>query len=358
MTQSDLSQQSNYEIASSYFDVKNIADYLIVQTTVNNTDWPNNNIKYWREKKPDAKWRYILFDMDVGMGRHGWTQAPFDSFGGLLTPTSENPFVKIVMSLLENQEFRHYLINRYADLLNTIFTENNWKEETDKTVAEIDEEMKLHFLKWTWPGYDVWQEDRLVRMYKFIAERRTYARGYVQDYFNLENEVLLELQTYPENAGKIQINTITPDVLPWDGYYYNGVPVELTIISNNGFTFSHWQSLNTILEKDENQNISYNFEKDDQITAFFEVSNPQSEIEVYPTQFQNLINVDLILHEISDVEVQLFDSLGRLIGEAPKEKRGGGRQFISLTTNDLASGFYLLQIKINDEYFTRKVMRH
>ena len=353
--ENDLSQQSNYEIANSFFDVKNIADYIIVQTVVNNTDWPNNNIKYWRERKPDAKWRYLLFDMDVGMGRHGWTKADFNSFNGLLAPNSDNELVKIVLSLLENETYRNYFINRYADLLNTTFRETNWKEETDKTVAEIDSEINLHFQKWTWPGYDVWQNNRLVGMYDFIAERRTYARGYVKEHFSLENEVLLQLQTYPENAGTIQINSITPTELPWDGYYYNGVPIELTIIPNNGFTFSHWQSLNTILEKDGNQNISYNFEQDDEITAFFEVENPVTEVEVYPTLFQNQINVEINLPEISDIEINLFDTVGRLI-DFQKEKKNAGKQSIHLKINDLAKGAYFLQIKINDEYFSKKVM--
>ena len=353
--ENDLSQQANYDIAKSYFDIKNIADYVIVQTAVNNTDWPGNNMKFWRERKPDAKWRYLLFDMDVGMGRHGWTHADFNSFGGLLNPNTDNEFVKIVLSLLQNETYRNYFVNRYADLLNTTFRENNWKAETDKTVAEIDTEIKRHFQKWTWPGYDVWQNDRLVGMYEFIADRRTFARGYVKEHFALENEVLLQIQTYPENAGTIHVNSITPSELPWDGYYYNGVPVELTILPNNGFTFSHWQSLNTILEKDANQNISYNFEQDDEITAFFEVENPTTAIEVYPTLFQNEINVEVILSEISEIEIRLFDTMGRLI-DFRRERKNAGNQPILLKTNNLARGAYFLQIKINDEYFTQKVM--
>ena len=195
----------------------------------------------------------------------------------------------------------------------------------------------------------------MVRTYRFIEERRTYQTEYVREYFNLENKVLLELQTFPKDAGTIQINTITPDELPWDGYYYNGVPVELTITPNNGFTFSHWQSLYTILDKNSNLNISYNFEKDDQITAFFEEAPMVPSIEIFPTLVQNELNIQMSLTEISDIEIQLFDAMGRM-SDFPKEKKNVGNQLIQLDVKDLPRGFYFLQIKVNEEFFTEKIM--
>ena len=67
LEQSNLADDVVYAEAAEYFDVKNIADYFIVQTAVNNTDWPNNNLKYWRSRTSDSKYRYLLFDLDVSI---------------------------------------------------------------------------------------------------------------------------------------------------------------------------------------------------------------------------------------------------------------------------------------------------
>jgi len=358
LEQSDLLDDAVFSEAAEYFDVKNIADYFIVQTVVNNTDWPNNNLKFWRSREADSKYRYLLFDLDVGMGRHGWTSADNNHFSNLLNPAMENPHVQILLSLLENDNYRKYFINRYADLLNTTFKTDHWRAETDRTVEAIDYDMEQHFQVWTWPGYDVWQENRLTKMYRFIEERPEYIRSFVGEHFEMKNEVLLELQTYPEGAGSIKINTIVPDQLPWEGYYYNGNPVELTIVPNNGFTFSHWESLNTFLEKDLNSTIEYNFETNDQITAFFETTDPSIEVNVFPTLVEENTTIEIVLPEIAEIEVSLFDPLGRLVWDFPKERKNGGIHSISLETNWLEDGFYFLRTKVNDKIFTQKIFKH
>jgi len=246
---SDMSDDAVFAEATQTVDLENISDYLIVQNALVNTDWPNNNIKYWREKKEDGKWRYLLFDMDSGMGRAPFTEAHANPFINIMTAEwyDGNNFVELVRKLMQNINYRNYFLNRYADLLNTTFRTENMIAETDRTVEMIDEEMVRHFQLWTWPGYDVWQEDRLPGLYKFSRERPMYARQHLMSFFELENEVHLKFNAYPPEAGTIEINTISVDALPWDGHYFNGVPIEIKVVPNPGFTFRHWESVNTIL---------------------------------------------------------------------------------------------------------------
>ena len=65
-----------------------------------------------------------------------------------------------------------------------------------------------------------------------------------------------------------------------------------------------------------------------------------------------------MLPEISDTELRLFDALGRLVSNFPKEKNNAGFHRIPLNINSLSQGVYFLQIKINDEVFTQKIFKH
>ena len=356
ITNNDLSISANFEIAESYFDIPNLTDYFVVQTYVNNTDFPNNNLKYWQPKKEGGKWRYILFDMDVGMGRHGWTKAHFDNFNWRLENPDSNKFIDIIVSLFDNENYRNYFVNRYADLMNTTFTIENFTKETQNTIDEIDEEMKRHFGKWTWPGHDVWHEERLPGLFTFIEERPENQREFIRQYFELENTVELQINTFPKGAGLVKINTITPEILPWKGHYYNGVPVTLTIVPNNGFTFKNWESIHTILDQNSSETISYNFEKDDEITAYFEAEFEGVNLSASPNPFQNNIELEFTLDKISNVDVYLYDSIGRLLRSFPQGKRNGGTQTIQLEINDLNKGIYIISLQTEDEVQSVKLI--
>ncbi len=64
----DLSIQSNYDSLKQWMDIDNYLNYQIAQIYFANNDWPANNIKYWRPKTDDGKWRWMLFDVDGGFG--------------------------------------------------------------------------------------------------------------------------------------------------------------------------------------------------------------------------------------------------------------------------------------------------
>src|SRR5690606_14135405 len=60
----------------SRMDPWDFADFMLAQIHFRNTDWPGNNVRYWRVKKPydpnasnrfdDGRWRWLVFDSDFG----------------------------------------------------------------------------------------------------------------------------------------------------------------------------------------------------------------------------------------------------------------------------------------------------
>ena len=72
---SDLSDNSNFEYIKDQIDLTNYILYQVTNIFINNTDWPGNNIKFW--KHPETKWRWIMYDTDFGFGPY-WNISNFE----------------------------------------------------------------------------------------------------------------------------------------------------------------------------------------------------------------------------------------------------------------------------------------
>jgi len=134
-------------------EIENFCDYFITETYVINIDWLGdytNNIKFWRPNNPVGKWRYVLWDTDLSLGFA-------TSFGGgantdfldvAINPTTSNPHSTMLSGLLANTEFKNYFVDRYADLMNTIFLPSTMQQNIDVLHDEMLPEMTRHFNRW------------------------------------------------------------------------------------------------------------------------------------------------------------------------------------------------------------------
>ncbi len=263
----DMAIQANYDSVTSMLDIENFCDYFIAQTYYVNWDWPQNNIKYWRERKPGAKWRYILTDVDMGLGLFGGNFSTNDLHRVIVQ--NDNYHSVIFSKLLENQQFRDYFVNRYADLINTIFLPANLKALAYAFKDSLYNEMPRHMQRWN-GDFNAWENYHINgTLINFIDNRAAPARNYIEEEFALNKQVNVVLNVYPPEAGKIKISTITPESYPWSGVYFDGVPVRIEAIPNPGYEFAFWQSSVLIQTPDNNQSITLNIDTNDIFTAYF-----------------------------------------------------------------------------------------
>ncbi|MDQ3191160.1 MAG: CotH kinase family protein [Bacteroidota bacterium] len=266
----DPNDSDYLKIVSEKLDIENFTDYMLSQIYYGNDDWiddtsPCNNIRFWRSQN-GGKWRYAHFDLDKGLGGKR-RLADVNNLAMVHNPIGPNIHSDMFKYLLKNQNFREYFINRYADIMNTIFQPKNMEMIAHEMRDEIDPFMHRHFEKWD-GSYDKWLNE-IDEMLEFNKQRLSIARMHIQKEFSLQKQVNVTLATMPLEAGRINISTIIPDSLPWTGVYFNGVPVTITAIANPGFTFDYWGVNNTISTADVNEAISLNISADDTFTAYF-----------------------------------------------------------------------------------------
>jgi hypothetical protein len=266
----DMTQAANYSALQSMLDVQSCVDYFAAETYHTNWDWSHNNIRYWQPKGAGGKWRYIYHDTDFGESLFDFNTATSNELNRFLTDTRSvhSPFVA---KLLTNVQFKNYFVNRYADMINTIYQPSNFNGIFTNLRNQLNPEMTRHFAKWPDNSNSVsgWNNE-CNKVATFITDRPANARNHIQSQFGLVKQVNVTINVSPAGAGKIQISTITPGPLPWTGVYFDGVPVTLTVYPNDGYVFDHWLSNTLITTANTNKSITLNISSaNETFTAYF-----------------------------------------------------------------------------------------
>lgn len=185
----DLTVDRYYQYVTDRVDVESLMDYYITQIYMANPDWPGNNEKVWRNKNPndpsglDTKWRFMLLDMDMGVGFNN-TAASTDfmrhAFQGNGKKTSE-----LMLALLRNPEFRQQFIDRFLYVIENVFTAERAVELLNEMVKQYAPAMSMHTARWDnhWHNVNWNQQIQVVRT--FLQNRPYYAKLYLLRYFGL-----------------------------------------------------------------------------------------------------------------------------------------------------------------------------
>lgn len=368
---------ANYNKAKDMLDIENFCDYMITETYIMNVDWLGsytNNIKFWRPNNPPGKWRYVLWDTDLSLGFGqplGLGSVATNFLNTAINPTTPNPHSSMLKGLLKNVEFKNYFVDRYADLMNTIFLPSEMRKNAFAMRDEMLPEMARHFTKWqasALPG--IWEQfigrstnvaswnKQIDTMLLFTDSRIQHARDSIQKQFALIKQVDVTLDVFPQGAGTIKISTITPGTLPWTGVYFDGVPVTITAKANPGFEFRYWSANNNITTNDSSASVTLNISSDDLFTAYFNVLDYA--LDAYPNPFNDRLTVNYQLPATTQASLKIYSVMGQEIAEIISSSafQSEGSYSIEIDPADLSlsHGIYFMELHTNEFTKTIKVI--
>ena len=261
-------------------DMANFTDYCIFQIVADNVDWPGKNWRRFKSRGLDARWQWLPYDFDLSFGLMNTDFSWNTGFAG------QNAFARAIDSLasfwatadwqtvilrraLENQSYRHYFLNRTADLLNTIFEKNRVLSRIDSFQNMYWPEIDRHFERWFFsPGWVPYWEDNVKKMSNFAAMRPDSCFDHVMETFpEAEGVATVILGVEPPGAGSLHLSTLQFDSthLPWQGRYFEGVPVPIKATAKPGWTFSGWSRS----DWGNSDSISLLLNGDLELTAYF-----------------------------------------------------------------------------------------
>ena len=234
MEQNDLADPSAFAWVESQIDLDAFADYQILEIFLANTDWPTNNLKWWRERSEGSRWRWFLFDLDLGMGNGG----PFyhDTLAAALDPSLDFQTVTL-RNLLENPDWRRRFVNRFADRLNGRLHPEQSRPVLDAMRSRIEHEIRWHNSLWG-VSMQVW-EDHIEEVDRFLQRRPEIVRRDLEEEFGLSGRYTLTLAVEPAGGGTIRLEALEVEDA-FQGVYFLGNPVDLTAQPAPGFAFAGW----------------------------------------------------------------------------------------------------------------------
>ncbi|MCK5148127.1 CotH kinase family protein, partial [bacterium] len=290
MENNDLKLPDNYDYIASQIDINEFINYQITEIFCDNINWPSTNMRWWRERQNNSKWRWVLLDMDYGFGftkdegtyyfSSFYTNNTLELAVSAQGTWSENhPASTFVFRMLiENEKFKNEFIQRFAGYLNTTLHEDRVLYIVDSLKTQIFTEMPLHIDRWddnpeellygdpSIPDMDTWQE-AVELMRQFAINRPSHQRQHIIDFFNLNGTAKLTLNISDSDHGRVLISNIDME----DGYsgpHYRDVPIQFKAIPNVGYRFVRWQGLSS----STSDSISVVMTGNASITAMFEVS--------------------------------------------------------------------------------------
>ena len=284
----NLSIQENYDSVKKWMDIPNYIDYQIAQIYFANNDWPANNLKYWRPRTTEGKWRWMLFDVDGGFGLN----VNYD-FNSIEYATAEDsklwnntPWSTFLLrNLLKNEEFANQFLQKFTAHLNFTFDSDLVVGTLDKFIANIEDEFPKHIDRWAadcspenpetkdgclFNNIDIWYQNLSV-VENFAFERPGYIFDFLGEYFSIHKTFKIDLSTNSEEYGSVFINGVRAKYNKTSKFFAEK-KIVLEAKPIVGYRFVAWtgsiESSEAKIELDLSENISLN--------AVFETNNLSS----------------------------------------------------------------------------------
>ncbi len=240
----NLSVQENYDWVASKMDVDEYMNYLITEMFFGNDDWPGNNLRYWRPNTAEGKWRWILFDLDFGMGLYGFepSQDMFTFSTAENGPDWPNPSwaTLIIRRLFENEGFRNEFIRKYMMHLNTTFQQERIIQVIDSLYGMIAGDYPMHNNRWAEPwSLDQW-EANIEQLRDFARMRPEFVWQNMRRFFSLGDVIMFNIEN-SDADGTVKVNGFEIPADGFSGRFFKGFPLELEALPATGNTFSMWE---------------------------------------------------------------------------------------------------------------------
>ncbi|MDT8432578.1 MAG: CotH kinase family protein, partial [Bacteroidales bacterium] len=260
----DLSEEAHYAWVSERIDLDAYINYMGYKIWGGYKQWQVNN-KYWKERTPGSRWRWIAFDLEHAFGGPGGEPYDSNTFIAALEQDggADGWHTMLFRKLMENDDFRAQFLQRLALFMDTFLSDQRVLSVIDSLERTIAPEMPAHILRWESPvSVAAWQQ-HVSMLKEFAANRNHWMYRHMLEYFSLTDTAAITIQ-HPE-GGRVRIcasrmveegaATIT---------LFNGLPVRLRAFPDPGFRFTGWGNGST------DEDYLLHIAGDTTVTAMFE----------------------------------------------------------------------------------------
>ena len=275
-SEKDVRDPEIYEEIKNFIDMDSFIELYTTGLYIDNTDWPGKNDGGWRNfgekiegnEYSDGKWRFIIFDLDLSMrggGGNRWGGFPSSSFNHALSRIQRAPLNYLFFALIKNNsDFQRKFVNVYCDLANDVYTPKKVNKILNKYREELTNSVADSLLRWARSNSNSNSKLELFSNYRtnylraldslsnFYEKRANITMPDMKNFLGLKGN-LVDLNIEIKGKGKVQINTIIPEINDgkWTGKYFTRIPIPIKAIPEVGYNFKRWSGFIESTEKNE-----------------------------------------------------------------------------------------------------------
>ena len=288
LKQNSMADADNYNyVKNHYIDVDNMINYYIAQLFSQNTDWPDNNMRLWRPRTENGKFRFPWYDADFGYGLWGGKayDNPFSNFD------SKKKYAPVVLFdyMMKNDDFKSEFIQRFYYMLNTVYEYNRSKDIINNIENTISNERSISDSKWQRSETARYSGLGASSVKSFAEERVSNMRGFLNSRYGDKGAAKLTVN-FTSSQGSVQLCGLNVTA-GYSGSQYKSTPIRLTAIPKDGYKFVAWQTGN-------GQNVSTDQEYKLTITGDYTIKavfeNRSTERNLYINEFLAANTTDIV----------------------------------------------------------------
>ncbi|MCL1967378.1 MAG: CotH kinase family protein [Fibromonadales bacterium] len=230
-----LADDNNFKTLEQRIDVDNFTNHFQSRIYYKDCDWPGKNMKRWRSRLGQSKWRWLLYDTDHGFGSWGGSVSGCGTMEYITAtngPDWPNPphSTLIMRKLLGNQNYKYMFINRFSLLIATYFAPERVNARISELMAPINNETSYDQQKWGSKS-----DNGRTPIAAFATSRPADMQSNIKNFFNLDNPVSFTLSI--NGNGRILVHNLP---LPKNSVTFNAYPDIPITIKAVGTGFKGW----------------------------------------------------------------------------------------------------------------------
>lgn len=240
----NAADEETYAELCQMVDIDEFINYIAVEFYLGNWDWPKNNLKGYRPRTDNGRFRLVLFDLDgaFSVGNPFTTFESkriftFDVLRGDYSGqrTEEIQIVTIFLNMLQNDSFRKQFIDSYCLVTGSVFEPNRCAEIVNEMANRVAKDMSYkNESPWSTANDLI---NRLNSNYQQTNIR--YLKGYSRMKLTNTPSIQASLMSDIDEA-RLLVNGLPVPTGEFNGQLFP--PVTITALSPAGYRFKGWKS--------------------------------------------------------------------------------------------------------------------
>lgn len=235
-----------YQQVCELLDIDEYCNYMAIELYLGNWDWPQNNVKAYRPRTDDGKFRFVLFDLDgaFNLGSnafttfHGKQYYTFDYLYDSSVTRYSNREIQVVtlfLNLLKNANFRKQFIDTFCLVAGSVFSPERCKAIINELANRVAP------TQGTYNSDSPWNTANSLISSLSSSRQTTMLNGmksYSQMQMSSATAQQVTLRTNQPGA-RLLVNGLPVPNNTFSGRLY--APVTVDVAAPAGYTFAGWQ---------------------------------------------------------------------------------------------------------------------